>query len=158
MQKLLKSDRDECFSILRKSEDADIAALRASHPGWEEELDKRKKKIAIGQLGIAKQMKEIEDLSTAIQELENKRSKLEDIIDKKMPFEEHSYRGTCPNRMNRCDAISDICKQIHDKELAASKAGKIALNRQARYQERRTILALCVTREELTQRKVFSTR
>jgi chaperonin cofactor prefoldin len=155
MKALTISERQSIHDILRGNLQDSISELNAKDPGWAQRIEDRKRKVAIGRLKVQKDVSELEQLEANIRDLEAKRKAVELRIKKKMPLGERGYRGACPDNKDLCEAISEICEEIHDQEQAKDKTGKLVLKLQKEHQQKLTRLAKCDTRQDVAEAGVL---
>lgn len=150
------SEREEIRQLIQKDYAIKLTALKADDPEFERRIDDRCRKVAIGQLGIAAELKKKEELERSMATLQQKIEDIETSIERKLPFEEKTIRRSCPTRKDICTAINDIANRIRPSESAKDSAGKKALAIDDERNFRLKRLAACSTREDVAAAGILS--
>lgn len=150
------SEREEIRQLIQKDYANKLIALKAEDPEFERRIDDRCRKIAIGQLGIAAELKKKEELERSIASLQQKLEDIETAIGRKLPFEEKTSRRSCPMRKDICTAIGDIAERVRPTESSKDVAGRKALVLDDERNSRLKRLAACSTREDVATAGILS--
>lgn len=153
-------ERDEVRRIINEQEEKEIALLTANDPEWEQRVEDRKNKVAVGKLGIAREAAELAAVEKKIEELKKRLDEINARIEQKLPRQSRDKsdrysRRACPGRKTLCEAIADIANAIHSKEVAADKTGKLIAQAIEKARTRRANLEKCSNRNDLTLFKVL---
>lgn len=154
---LSTTERNQMRESLETWKRLKLDALIAKDPGWKTRVAEKKRKIAIGKLGVEKELVELQKVTEEIQKLEGKKKELDKRIEEKMPYDEDRgklYRS-CPTRKDICGAIEDIMDAVHPSVMAEDKTGAAMLKVEEEYERRRVLLLSCVTREDVREKKVL---
>lgn len=157
MKPLTISERSQISDSLNMAKDSEIRKINANHPGWNDKIEARKRKVAIGRLGIARLVDDLEAVEESMRKLESRRTDIEIKIRVKMPLEvlqSHRY-GSCPDHKQMCQAIADITSEVHDQEMKKDAVGKLVLAAELKYQKKRRDLLSCNTRDDVVAKQVF---
>ncbi|MEQ8636851.1 hypothetical protein [Gimesia maris] len=101
-------------------------------------------------------MAELEDLESQRRDISQRIDAIEVKIKKKMPLGERTYRHSCPDHKELCEAISDISQEIHDQEMSKDKTGKQKLKIEKEFHSQMARLAECDTRQEVAEKGIVS--
>lgn len=168
-RQLTNPERAEIQEQLDKAERAEIAKQEARAPLWREEFEKRKEKIAIGQLKIEKDLEKLSQLEAKFAKLQaecdkvgEEKERLEELISSKLPKKmkkkdrwDDSEIG-CPVPMSLCEAIDSRKQAIHQAEMEKHPVGKVVLEIADDFNRRRRLLSTCVFRSEVDEKGVLN--
>lgn len=155
MKQLTNDERRDIRKLLDQKKDLELSAINAADPGWEQRIEDRKNKVALGRLRVEKDVVEMKAIESQIRTLEGKRAEIELRIRKKMPLKKRDKYDGCPTHKDLCDAVGEICVQIDDTEMARDAAGKKVLALNAKYLGLQSKLAQCTTREDVAAAKIL---
>ena len=155
MKQLSQSERNEIDVILSHRRAARLKELDAKDPGWKQRVEDRKNKVALGRLRVEKDVVELKAIESQIRDLENKKQLIDLRISTKMPRNKREVRRGCPTPKDLCEAVAEICEEIHEAEMAKDPTGKKALAIAAEHVATRAQFAMCSTREDVAARKIL---
>lgn len=155
MKTLSQSERQEIITVLNNVRDQKLSELNAADPGWQNRIEVRKTKVAIGRLKVEKDVLELEGLEDQIRILKQKIEATEARIQKKMPLKKRDKYDNCPMPKSLCEAVSEIASEVHDSETSKDVTGKKALAIDAEFLNAKAKLAKCSTREDVAAFKIL---
>lgn len=137
-----------------KSRETDVIGKRVR---WEEEVEALARKIAIGVLGIEKDLAALETLEKQISALEEKRNELTKKIQKQLPRKDrdHRYDDVCDVKMGICEAINKLSEASTTEAMKAHPVGKKILEIRGIRDQKLTALQKCPSRESVDEKRVL---
>lgn len=157
MKSLSMTERQDISKLLDEKLKRRVSELTAQDPLWKERIEEKKQKSALGRLRIEKDMVELKGVEAEISVLKKKASVIEKRIAAKMPKKKQDRYGNegCPVPMDKCEAVTKLCNEIHDAEMGKDPTGKKVLTAEADHFAAKAALAKCTTREELAKAKIL---
>lgn len=144
------AERDEIRKLIERDHALKVAEIRSKDSDYENRVDERCRKLAIGNLNIAREMKQKQELEAKIATLQQQLEDVETAIRRKMPFVENRHRGSCPTRKDACSAISDIAAALRPAEVAKDATGRKIIELEKELAVKLRKLAQCINREDVT--------
>lgn len=150
MTKLTNPERRELMKIISDNAAKESKNVIADCPGWKEAVEAKSRKVAIGHLGIEKDLVKLDLLRKQASEFTEKAQELESSIEKQLPKGEPNRYDTCPTHITICKAINQIVDRVYEAVKFKNPIGKKLVQIETKRDKKITQLMECVTREEVT--------
>jgi hypothetical protein len=154
--RITKSERDDLLKQVALRRDAALNALETSYPDWREKVRERARKLAIGHLGIEKELIELDKLRRQALAAQKKVQEAELTIRNKLPKKESDSRyhddddlDACGVRMGVCEALNVYTEKFMGRARQDFEAGAAADRIKTRYLNDRQAVLKAETRADL---------
>jgi hypothetical protein len=154
--RISKSERDDLLKQAALRRDAAMSTLETNFPDWERKVEERARKLAIGHLGIEKELVELDKLRRQALAAQKKVQEAELAIRNKLPKKEGDSRyhddddlDACGVRMGVCEALNVYTEKFMGKARQDFEAGAYADRIEAKYLNDRQAILRADTRADL---------
>ena len=150
--RISKSERDDLLGQAKLRKEQAIGKIVAACPDWEREVEERARKLAVGHLGIGKELSEINKIKQQVHELNEKAAAIEKAVRKRLPKKgkgQYDDDTGCRQSMTICEALNVYGAKFMAKAREGHVKAKAVTEIEAKYLSDRAAILRAETRADL---------